>query len=168
MQASVLTIYTSPEGGSLRTNSHKMNLSANMVQKRPLPNATPPARIPKGFHLLAQGCSPRATLGIAPKNTLNPNGVASDPAHYASAPLCSGPSSGRIPEIELFEVVAIVAPVPSEQAVGELLRVGGNQEILHHSAALPAAVEINPEHFTRKNCDRLCGDRKSTRLNSSH
>ena len=57
----------------------------------------------------------------------------------------------------MFEVVAIVPPIPSEQAVGEFLRVGGNQEIRHHSAALPAPVEINPEHFTRENRDGLCG-----------
>ena len=94
----VHSLLTLPPEGSLQTSAHKVNLCANTAQKWSVLNAIPATRIPTGFHLLAQGCSPRATLGIAPENTLNPNGVASDPSHYASAPLYPGPSSGRIPE----------------------------------------------------------------------
>ena len=39
-QASV-HIYTPPDGGSLRTSGHEMNLRANMAQKRSVFNATP-------------------------------------------------------------------------------------------------------------------------------
>ena len=41
VQASVLTIYTPPGGGSLHTSGHEMNLRANRVQKRAVLNATP-------------------------------------------------------------------------------------------------------------------------------
>ena len=41
LHASVLTIYTPPDGGSLHTSDHEMNLRANMAQKRSVLNATP-------------------------------------------------------------------------------------------------------------------------------
>ncbi len=41
MQASVLTICTPLDGGSLHMNGHEMNLPANMAQKRSVLNATP-------------------------------------------------------------------------------------------------------------------------------
>jgi hypothetical protein len=41
MQASVITIYTLLDGGSLHTNGHEMNLRANLAQKRSVLNATP-------------------------------------------------------------------------------------------------------------------------------
>ena len=66
--ASVLTIHTRPEGGSLQLRGHKMRPKTKGVQK--------------------------------------------------SSVLYSRPSSGRIPELESFEVVAIVPPILSEQAVG--------------------------------------------------
>jgi hypothetical protein len=51
MQASVLTIYTSQEDGSLRTAGHKMNLAATTARKRPPLNATLATRVPTELHL---------------------------------------------------------------------------------------------------------------------
>jgi len=51
----------------------------------------------------------------------------------------------------------MIAAISSKQAVGKLLRVGGDHEILHHAVPLYAAVEVSVEHLAREDGDQLCG-----------
>ena len=84
VQASVLTIYTPLDGGSLHTNGHEMNLRANMAQKRSVLNATPANEIGMAGELRLgdwRWSEPPPCRFAPPRSTVFQTGLRLPPCH---------------------------------------------------------------------------------------
>ena len=55
--------------------------------------------------------------------------------------LSSGSGRG-VPEVQLREVIAVIAAVAREQALGVSLCMRGNEEVWHDAVTLAAALQI--------------------------
>lgn len=60
-----------------------------------------------------------------------------------------------IPEVQLLEVVPLVAAVSSEEALGVGLRVRGNEEVGYNATSFATALQVGAEHLTSQNGSSL-------------
>jgi len=64
----------------------------------------------------------------------------------------SGARAGAgVPELQLLEVIPVIAAVSSEEALGMNLGVRGQEKVGHNPAPFAPAPQIGPKHLTGKN-----------------
>ena len=56
-----------------------------------------------------------------------------------------------IPELQLLEIIPVVATIPGQQTLCMGLGVRGEEEVGDNSSRFASALQISPKHFTGKN-----------------
>ena len=54
--------------------------------------------------------------------------------------------SGRIPNLEMREIVAVVPAVTSQKTTGVVLGVGGDEKVRHHSSTFATPFQVGAKH----------------------